>query len=221
MPTPSPTPPRLLAVAHGTASAAGAATTEGLVRAIRAARPGVTVDLCFLDVVEPRLTGVLDDRPTVVVPLLLSTGYHVQTDIPAAVAAHPNVRVARHLGPHPLLIDALVDRLGPVGPDGSVVLVGAGSSRPEAAAELDATGRLLGERLGRDVAVLTVGDDVRAALAARPQPRHVATYLLAEGQFVTTLTDAAAGLATVAAPIGTHPALVELAWLRFDQAAAG
>jgi sirohydrochlorin ferrochelatase len=214
-------PPRLLVVAHGTASRTGSDTTARLVEDIAAARPDVTVDLCFLDVVEPRLTDVLDGRPTILVPLLLSTGYHVQCDIPAAAAAHPSIRVARHLGPHPLLVDALVDRLGPVAPDGSVLLVGAGSSRPEAAAELAETGRLLGARLGREVPVRTVAEDVRSALATQSPPRHVATYLLAEGQFVTTLHAAAAGLAAVAEPIGTHPALVELVWLRFDQAASG
>jgi sirohydrochlorin ferrochelatase len=213
--------PRLLVVAHGTASAAGSATTDQLVAAIRAARPNTTVELCFLDVATPRLPDVLDERRTVVVPLLLSTGYHVQSDIPAAVAPYPNVRVARHLGPHPLLVDALVDRLGPVAAGESVALVGAGSSRPEAAGELAETGRLLGVRLGRPVPVLTLGDDVRTALAALPQPVRVATYLLAEGQFVATLQQAAADLGSVAAPIGVHPALVRLVWLRYDDASVG
>src|SRR4051812_47031522 len=109
--------PRLLVVAHGTASVAGAATTARLVDAVRAVRPPVEADLCFLDVASPRLSETLaamDERPTVVVPLLLSTGYHVQADIPSIVAPHLAVRVARHLGPHPLLVEALVDRLGTV-----------------------------------------------------------------------------------------------------------
>src|SRR4051812_42119016 len=93
--------PRLLAVAHGTASPAGARTTTRLVDAVRAARPDVAVQLCFLDVVDPRLPAALaglGDATAVVVPVLLSTGYHVRADIPAAVADHPSVRVARHLG---------------------------------------------------------------------------------------------------------------------------
>ncbi len=103
---------RLLVVAHGTASAAGSATTARLVAAIAAARPQTAVEVCFLDVAAPRLRDALDDRPTVVVPLLLSTGYHVQTDIPQAVAGRAHIRVAAHLGPDPLLADALADRLG-------------------------------------------------------------------------------------------------------------
>ena len=209
------TAPRLLVVAHGTASTTGSATTGRLVEGVRAARPGVHVDLCFLDVADPRLTAVLDDRPTIVVPLLLSTGYHVQSDIPAALAAYPQVRAARHLGPHPLLVDALLDRL-PDG-EGEPVLVGAGSSRAEARAELDETARLLGERLGRRVPAFTMADDLRAAFGERA-PVRVATYLLADGQFVDTLTAAADGLGPVAAPIGVHPALVELVWRRYDEA---
>ena len=207
--------PRLLAVAHGTASEAGAATTARLIDAVRAVRPHASVDLCFLDVVSPRLADVLDDQQTVVVPLLLSTGYHVQTDIPAITAGRPNIRVARHLGPHQLLTDALVDRLGDVPSDADVVLVGAGSSRPAAAADLADAGQLLAARLDRGVRVLTLADDVRAELA--PGPVRVATYLLTEGQFVSTLETALDGIGTVAPPIGVHPALVELIWQRYDE----
>ncbi|MBE7188073.1 sirohydrochlorin chelatase [Jatrophihabitans endophyticus] len=220
--------PRLLAVAHGTASPDGLATTAGLVDAVRAARPDVPVALCFLDVASPRLPDVLarDVSPTVVVPVLLSTGFHVQNDIPAAVAGRPDTVVARHLGPHPLLVDALVDRL-PAGPAAATVLVGAGSTRDGARAELDATAALLGERLGVPVDVLTMADDLRDELRRRPTPVRVATYLLAQGRFTETLQAACADVpgATVptvptvpAAPIGVHPALVELVWTRYDEA---
>ena len=209
--------PRLLVVAHGTASPEGSATTARLVDAVRAARPDVLVDLCFLDVVDPRLETVLDDRSTIVVPLLLSTGYHVQTDIPAAVAGYPTVTVARHLGPDPLLVDALLDRL-PAESGGSVVLVGAGSSRAEAADELAEMGTQLSGRLGLPVRVSNLGEDVRGALEQLPAPVRVATYLLTEGQFVTSLRAAAEGIATVAEPLGVHPALVQLVWQRYDEA---
>ena len=208
--------PRLLLVAHGTASAAGSATTARLTDAVRTARPSIPVDLCFLDVVDPRLPDVLDDRPTVLVPLLLSTGYHVQTDIPAAVAPYPATRVARHLGPDDRLVTLLLDRLGPVPAGAGVALVGAGSSRPEARAELEETGRRLAAQLGRDVRVLTMGDDLRTAFAALA-PVAVATYLLADGQFVDTLQAAADGLGQVAPPLGVHPELVRLVWDRYDR----
>ncbi|MDT4903177.1 MAG: hypothetical protein QOH52_1193, partial [Pseudonocardiales bacterium] len=56
------------------------------------------------------------------------------------------------------------------------------------------------------------------AMAALPRPVEVATYLLAEGQFVTNLRAAAGGLAIVSDPLGVHPALVELVWRRYDTA---
>ncbi|WP_159440842.1 sirohydrochlorin chelatase [Jatrophihabitans endophyticus] len=207
-------------MAHGTADDAGRATTERLVAAIAAARPAVPVEHCFLDVVEPRLPDALDDRPTVVVPLLLSTGYHVQTDIPAAVAAYPRTVVSRHLGPDDLLVDVLLARLGAVPADGAVALVGAGSSRSAATAELAETGARLARRVGRPVAVHTMADDLVAAFAALPRPLTVATYLLAEGRFASTLRAAADAGTTVAEPLGVHDALVTLAWRRYDETRA-
>jgi sirohydrochlorin ferrochelatase len=211
--------PRLLVTAHGTESDAGSATTAALVAAVAAARPAVPVSLCFLDVVSPSLADALDalDGPVVVVPLLLSTGYHVQTDIPAIVSGRRGVRVARHLGPDPLIIDALVDRLGP-SPAVSTALIGIGSSRAEARADFDVAAVLLGERLGHDVAVVTLAEDVRAALSSMTRPIEVATYLLAEGRFLDSLRTSAIGVASVADPIGVHPALVSLLLARYDEA---
>ncbi|MEO8889777.1 MAG: CbiX/SirB N-terminal domain-containing protein, partial [Jatrophihabitantaceae bacterium] len=146
--------PRLLLAAHGTESAAGARTTAAIVSAVGRERPTIAVSLGFLDVASPSLASALDalDGPVVVVPLLLSTGYHVQSDIPAVVAGRPDVRVARHLGPDRLIIDALVDRLGRSDAV-STALIGIGSSRVEARADFDRAAGLLGERLGRRVSV--------------------------------------------------------------------
>jgi sirohydrochlorin ferrochelatase len=128
------------------------------------------------------------------------------------------VRVARHLGPDPLLAEALVDRLPPTPDGGTVALVAAGSSRPAAAADLAGMARLLSDRIGLPVEALTLAGDVRAGLAGLPQPLRVATYLLTEGQFVTSVQAAAEGLAPVAEPLGVHPALVRLVWQRYDEA---
>jgi sirohydrochlorin ferrochelatase len=224
-----PVNPTLLLAAHGTKSRAGTATTAALVAAVAAARPDVDVSLCFLDVAEPSLADALRVQrgPTVVVPLLLSSGFHVLTDIPAVVAGHPDVRVARHLGPDPLVIEAVLDRVAAArGPAAvaTTMLIGAGSSNPAAAAELRTAASRLAERLGRPVSLVTLGEDVRAALRAAPAPVEVATYLLAEGQFVDTLRAAAAAEprpVTVSDPIGGHPALVALVLARYDEACAG
>jgi sirohydrochlorin ferrochelatase len=220
--------PTLLVAAHGTRSAAGSVTTASLVADVAAARPELRVALCFLDVARPSLADALAEHrePTIVVPLLLSSGYHVLEDIPAVVSHRTNVRVARHLGPDPLVIDVLVDRLATARGTTAVrssILVGAGSSHPTAAAELALAAQQLATRLGRPVPVLTLAEDVRTALTAAPAPVEVATYLLADGQFAEALRTAAADtpVAIVSAPIGVHPALVALVLARYDEVSAG
>jgi sirohydrochlorin ferrochelatase len=214
--------PVLLLAAHGTRSPAGLATTRRLLDAVRAARPSLTVELCFLDVLSPSLREALDrlqGQDVVIVPLLLSAGYHVTTDIPKIVADRPSVRVARHLGPDPLVVAAVADRLAEAS-DGSAttLLAAVGSSRESARQEVSTAAKLLAARLGRDVDVLTLDGDPRAALTAHPAPVAVASYLLAEGDFLEKVRTAASGVAVVAEPIGTHPALVRLVLSRFDDA---
>ncbi|HSY14498.1 MAG TPA: CbiX/SirB N-terminal domain-containing protein [Jatrophihabitantaceae bacterium] len=212
--------PVLLLAAHGTRSDAGRASIERIVDAVRAERPGLDVALCYLDVLEPSLATYLDaagsSRATTVVPALLSTGYHVRRDIPEAVAGRPEVLVARHLGPHPLLIDALLDRLAQAGGngDGPVALAAAGSSDPAAEAEVAVVARALAERSGRPTTAISLTDTVAFAAGI-----DVATYLLAEGAFADRerrLADAA-GARSVSAPLAGHPAVVRLILHRYDE----
>jgi sirohydrochlorin ferrochelatase len=214
--------PVLLIAAHGTRSPAGLATTRRLTDAVRAARPALSVELCFLDVLTPSLEDALDalvGQQVVVVPLLLSPGYHVLTDIPRVVSGRASVRVARHLGPDPLVLEAVAQRLAelPAGP-ATTLLAAVGSSQGSARREVETAASRLGARLGRGVQVLPLDGDLRSTLRARPAPVAVATYLLAEGLFLDKLRSAAEGVAAVAEPIGTHPALVELVLARFDEA---
>jgi sirohydrochlorin ferrochelatase len=211
----------LLLAAHGTRSTAGSATIAALAEAVAAARPDVPVSLCFLDVAEPSLASALDrlsGRSVVVVPLLLSAGYHVTTDIPAVVAGRHDVRVARHLGPDPAVINALTDRLAAAGgTDGPILLAAIASSRSSARTEVEHAAEALSKRLGDPVRVLGLGAE---RLPARSAPYRVATYLLAEGGFLDQLRADAAGSGVVADPIGVHPAVVSLTWTRYDEASA-
>jgi sirohydrochlorin ferrochelatase len=210
----------LIAAAHGTRSAAGLATIGRLIDRVRARRPGLSVDLCFLDVLEPslreRLAGV--EGPAVVVPVLLSAGYHVADDIPSIAALHPQVKVARHLGPHRLLSHALRDRLieaGATDADG-IALVASPSQRPDAARDVAAAAADLAEVLARPVQVAPLDDSLPAALARMPGSTAVASYLLAEGAFLDTLRELAAAHILVADPLGAHPAIAELILERYD-----
>ena len=228
---PDPSPAALIVVAHGTTSPVGSATTRRIADAVAARRSDVEVDLCFLDIDSPDLAAALDRQrgPVIVVPLLLSTGYHVQTDIPAIVAGRPQVRVARHLGPHPLLARAMAERLAERLADvpgmveghraAPTLMVAAGSSRSEARDEIERAGAMLAAELGCSVRVATMTDDLEVIMTEAERPDHVVPYLLAEGSFTDRLQDIAAG-AIIAPPLGPHPAVASLVWTRYDEVAS-
>lgn len=231
-------PAVLVACSHGTRSPAGRAVVEELRAAVRTARPGLEVVAAHVDVQEPELGAVLAGltaagRTSVVVPLLLSSGYHVRVDIAEALRDNDGAAVATPaLGPGAEVVDVVVDRLAqalgtPAADfDGAVVLAAAGSSDARAAADVDAAVAALGARLGRAVTsgflsaqTPTVADAVAAARAAGAARVAVASYLLAPGVFSARLP--AAGADVVAAPMGPHPGLVRLVLDRFDAAVAG
>jgi len=212
----------LLVAAHGTRSESGSATTRALVDAVAAARPDLQVELCFLDVASPSLRDALDslDDDVVVVPLLLSSGYHVETDIPAVVAGRDTVRVSRHLGPHPLILQAIAERLAEARsavPAAATFLAAVPSSQETARAEVAQAASGLSLIIGRPVAVLPLGASAAETLEASAKPVEIASYLLAEGAFLQDLRGAAVDVGVVAEPIGVHPALVELVLARYEE----
>ncbi|MFC9456690.1 sirohydrochlorin chelatase [Streptomyces sp. NPDC056983] len=234
-PAPS-TPPALVVVAHGSRDPRALATVHALLDRVREERPGLPVHLGHIELNEPLLTDTLAGLApgrAVLAPLLLSRGYHVKQDIPAALATAPHLtaRVAPPLGPHPLLVETLYARLVEAGwdprPDArtrresGVVLAAAGSRDPDSAADTARTAALLAERLGVPVvpayasaAAPTVPAALRA-LAARGRHRAaVAAYFTAPGRFATQCAQAAPWIA--AAPLGAHTAMARLLLHRYD-----
>ena len=189
------TNPALLAISHGTASAAGQAAIRHLVDAVARRLPDVTVRLGHVDVQQPdvaaSLASIPDAEAVVIVPLLLSAGYHVRVDLREQSAGHADVAISTALGPDPRLVDVLEKRLATLGApeDATIVLAVAGSSDDRANEDCRVTARMLSERLGRDVAVgFLAAAEPRlgpAVLAARMGGRAVAVanYLLAPGYF--------------------------------------
>ncbi|TQF08120.1 hypothetical protein E6W39_00375 [Kitasatospora acidiphila] len=226
----------MLAVAHGTRAAAGVATTEALLARVRALRPDLRVECCYLDLASPALPEALARLrgAVVLVPLLLGTGYHHRVDIPAAVAAEPRpqARIARPLGPHPLLAAALTDRLYAAGwrpraPRSALVLAAAGSTDPAAGVDTAAMAALLREHLpGRPPVVPanlcgagpSPAEAVTALRAAGHRQVAVAEYLLGPGFFARRA--AASGACLTSAPLGAHDALARLVVLRYQEALA-
>ena len=213
---------RLVTVAHGTRHATGNAVAAEVTRAAGQRLGGEAVT-SYVELCTPLFASVMDAtvEPTVVVPLLLSTGYHVRHDLPDAVsAASADVRMAGPLGPDLLLARVMVQRLVEAGatPGQPVVMVAAGSHDPLASDDLADAVVLLAAAWGGPVRLATL-----AGLGPRPEQvvrrgDVVATYLLAEGHFSTRARETclALGATAVADPIGPHPLLVDLVVARVN-----
>jgi sirohydrochlorin ferrochelatase len=225
--------PVLIGCSHGTRVPAGRRTMALLRLAIAETRPQIEVRAAHVDVHKPALNDVVQKfagqgRSIVVVPLLLSAGYHVRVDIARAVQSAGGLAVAAEpLGPDPLLVKVLQQRLAEsgAGPDDPVVLAAAGSTDPRAAADVDSiVAALTAARGGAPVSVGFLASARPTVIEAVTRARHehpdrpiaIATYLLAPGHFSGRLE--AAGADHVAAPLAPHPDLATLALTRFDQA---
>jgi sirohydrochlorin ferrochelatase len=140
-------PPALLAIAHGSRDPRHAAALNGLIDAVRRTSPGLHAELAFLDLCTPDATTALarlaksGAREVVIVPLFLNHGYHVRHDVPAVTTRalqslqhplSPTLTIADPLGPDPLILDALDQRLRekyiwPTDPDLGIVVASATS----------------------------------------------------------------------------------------------
>ncbi len=196
----------LVGCAHGSRVPEATQVIERLLGAVRARRPGLEVVAAYVDVQEPtpdkvvtRLAGGNGRADAVLVPILLSSGYHVRVDLARAAALATGVTVAPALGPDPRLTALLADRLGEAEGRGvkagirpaTVLLAAAGSSDPLAVADVEATAAGLARRIDHPVsaaylsaATPRLDDAVAAARSEHPGiPVAVASYLLAPGYF--------------------------------------
>ncbi len=218
--------PTLVAVAHGSSHPGAARTVTALARQVTRLAPVIDVRVAFVQHTEPSLPQALAGagHDAVVVPLLLCAGYHLTTDIAAALRRAN--RLAGPLGPDQLLVTALVSRLAAAGvPAGTpVVLAAAGSSDALAVEQVQAQAKLLAGELGVEVTAAfaasgqpTVPDAVTDLRAATGGRIAVASYLLAPGHFHDQL--ARSGADWVTDPLGDHPAVAALIIDRYRTAA--
>jgi sirohydrochlorin ferrochelatase len=221
-------------VAHGTKDPAGLAALAEVRDAV-GLRLGVPVSLSYVDVATPLLSDALAARPEslvvplveplvvpLVVPLFMARGFHVEVDVPRA-ACEVGAPVTNHLGARAALAPALLARVHEVtrAPAGIVVL-GAGSTRAAARAEILDTARALGTMAGGVptwVGFLSgPGPSARDALNAaaepgRPEPTKpvvAVPALLAPGHFARRAEAAAAqhGI-PMATPLGAHDRVID------------
>jgi sirohydrochlorin cobaltochelatase len=153
----------LLVVGHGTTDDDGVAQFHQLVDRVR--ERGGDVEGGFLELASPPIQEAVNrlvgrgHTQLDVVPLVLVAAGHSKGDVPAALERerlrHPGTsfRYGRPLGPHPLLLADLEERLEAVvpradWPSTGVVLVGRGATDPDANAEVAKVSRLLLEGRG-------------------------------------------------------------------------
>ena len=233
MSAPGSPDPVLVACAHGTRNPTGRRLIAELALAARDLRPGLQTTAAFVDVQPPTVGDVVaglaaEGTPAVVVPVLLSGGFHVHVDIAGAVDAHPGTLSARALGPDLRLVDVLLTRLRDAGadpedPTTAVVVAAAGSSDPRATADVEDTADLLQRSWAGPVttgygsaAQPTVPDAIATARAAGAERVVVAAYLLAPGFFHDKLADAGADLVT--APLLPDERIAAVLLDRYDAA---
>ncbi|MFW0784191.1 sirohydrochlorin chelatase [Gordonia sp. CPCC 206044] len=205
-------------VAHGTRNPHGIDVIAQIAEAV-SDRIGTT-RTAFVDVLGPTPSEVIADvdRPAVLVPAFLASGYHVRQDIPHHVqaAGRADTVVTRALGPDPTIAAVARLRLIEAGfePGDAVVLAAAGSSDESACAQVYLAARQLESLIGGRVEVgfiTTASPSVPEAVerAARSGRRVViASYLLAPGLFHNRLHTY--GADAVAEPLGADRRIADL-----------
>lgn len=246
------TPPLMLA-GHGTVDATGVAEfvafTDRLRR--RLAPEEVDVDGGFIELSRPTVheawtaLTARGHRDRVAVPMVLVAAGHAKGDIPAALErevrreAGSSFVMGRPLGPHPLLLHVLEARIAQVTTldDTAVLLVGRGSTDPDANAEVCKVARLLQE--GREFAFvetafvsLTRPDVASGLTRCRALGAHrivVAPYFLFDGVLPRRVVEQARAFAArhpeldvrTAAHLGDCDELAELVVQRYREALEG
>jgi sirohydrochlorin cobaltochelatase len=247
------TRPVLLAVAHGTAQRRGILQLRALIEQVRSLDPGLRVELAYVDHEPPSVSAALtalarEGADTVVVPLLIGAASHSKGDLAASVrlarARFPGFRVryGRPLGPHPLLLEVLAERIDAAGGSGDtpVLLVSAGSLDPDANAEIYRTARLLWEYRGGlapvEVAFASAtGPTVAEGLSRLVRLGHeevlVMPYFLVSGRLPDAVaSEAGAGVSeagasearvSVAEVLGAHPGVARVVLARYAEVLDG
>ncbi|MBN9212240.1 MAG: hypothetical protein BGO45_03560 [Microbacterium sp. 71-36] len=221
----------LIACAHGTRFEEGRVVIRELLDILRATAPDdVEVLEAYVDVHGPFVADVVAsarDRTCdiVIVPLLLSTGYHTEVDLREAADGLP---VAAPLGPHRLLAEILADRVraSGAGPDDTVILAAAGSTRPGAVVDVEGMAAMMADAgvHGPVVAAYAAASEPRipdAVASARAEGHRTvaASYVLAPGHFSRVIENADADLTS--APIGADPRVAAVVWERWREARGG
>jgi sirohydrochlorin ferrochelatase/(2Fe-2S) ferredoxin len=202
-----------LLIGHGSREPASNAEFEAIASAYRAARPGLRVETAYVELARPLVAEALDALAAevlriTVVPVFLFAAGHVKNDLPLAIAdarrAHPRCQIvaAPALGVHPALAELAFQRASVCLPEDPaaraktlVLVVGRGSSDPDANGDFCKISRLIGEGRGLMQVVPTfigittprVEDSFELVARMRPDRLVILPYLLFAGRLVARL----------------------------------
>jgi len=154
--------PALLIVGHGSRDPRGAREFHELVALVRERNPALSIEGGFIELSRPPISECVSclvengSRRVAAVPLMLLTAGHAKDDIPATLVrekmSHPEVdfRYGRALGIRPELLELMNERISAVVPEEereetAVLVVGRGSSDPDANSDLFKVSRLFYE----------------------------------------------------------------------------
>jgi sirohydrochlorin cobaltochelatase len=249
------TGPAIVLVGHGSRVAGANRAFLRFVDFLRDSS-GFPVEPGFVELAQPTLPHALERAASIasevaVLPFVLFAASHVKSDIPlhiqAARTRYPRVRFAQGapIGLHPRVLDILEDRVGDVqrsarplaDKETALLLVGRGSSDPDANSDLVKLARLFWE--GRAFASVEAAfcgvtrpllpEALRFLARARPRRIVVIPYLFFAGVLEQRLrADIAEFRAShpwvevlATAPLGIEPRLVDVLLARCQEALAG
>jgi len=246
----------VLLVGHGSREQPGNAEFLAFCEMARPHLGPERIETCFIELAEPLVPESLDRcvglgaRQITMLPVILLAAGHVKVELPheldEARERHPDVEFfyGRHIGLDPLVLDVVKQRLAEVeaetawpAEETAVLVVGRGSSDPDANSELYKLARLLWESrrypwveacfIGVTGPSLPEGLARCRALGARRIV--VVPYFLFTGVLIPRIQRLAAEFATahagleirVADYIGNHPKLIQVLQLRKAEARRG
>jgi sirohydrochlorin cobaltochelatase len=151
--------PALMIVGHGSRDPRGAREFHDLVALVRRRNPSLTVEGGFIELSRPPISECVDRlaeseaRNVAAVPLMLLAAGHAKDDIPATLVrekmGHPEMSFSygRALGIRPELLELVDERISAVvleeeKKETAVLIVGRGSSDPDANSDLCKIARL-------------------------------------------------------------------------------
>lgn len=204
----------LLIVGHGSRDPNANVEFESFVAAYRVTRPDIELAHGYVELAHPSLSTALRDLAQradsiVVLPLFLFAAGHVKNDIPLALSQarqdFPAVRftVANALGVHPNLVQLAFERARPAleaareATKTAVIVVGRGSSDPDANGDFCKVVRLLAE--GRELGWVVpcfIGvtrplfeETLELMARARPERIVVVPYFLFGGRLISKIRE--------------------------------